>query len=85
MYSRLNIGLSNASVVDMIDERGCWRWHLFEKLLSYEVLLRIGTVKPPLGVSYDQLGWHPYSNKQFAVWSAFDARKRVTCGPFERI
>ncbi|KAK8497602.1 hypothetical protein V6N12_066956 [Hibiscus sabdariffa] len=85
MVRRLNNVLSNASVADMIDDIGCWRWPLFERLLPLEVLLRIGAVKPPLGISNDRPGWRSTSNTQFSVRSAFEARKGIPYGPLERI
>ncbi|KAK8526228.1 hypothetical protein V6N12_020707 [Hibiscus sabdariffa] len=47
----------NASVKDMVDEFGQWRWHLFEHLILTPILLQIAAIKAPFGIRVpDQRG-----------------------------
>ncbi|KAK8562466.1 hypothetical protein V6N12_010544 [Hibiscus sabdariffa] len=75
----------NALVVDMIDEHGQWRWDLFDHLLPCDLLLRIATVKPLLGVSYDYPSWLVGANQEFSIRSIVVVCQGKLYGPLEPI
>ncbi|KAK8578762.1 hypothetical protein V6N12_069106 [Hibiscus sabdariffa] len=77
--------IPDAVVADMVDEYGQWCWHRFDQLLPLEIILRIAGVKPPLGLSYDRIGWLLGSNQEFSVRSAFDVRQGVPYSPVELV
>ncbi|KAK9011962.1 hypothetical protein V6N11_040033 [Hibiscus sabdariffa] len=75
----------DALVAEIIDRPGQWRWDLLEQVLPCDILLHIATVKPPLGVSYDALGWPLGANSVFTVRSTTIACRGTLHGPVEPV
>ncbi|KAK9045990.1 hypothetical protein V6N11_051893 [Hibiscus sabdariffa] len=59
-----------ASVADMVDDMGQWKWHLYEHLLSVEVLLRIAAIKESFGVQFGPIE---------PVWKVIVGFKGIPC------
>ncbi|KAK8506642.1 hypothetical protein V6N12_073595 [Hibiscus sabdariffa] len=76
----------NASVKDMVDEFGQWRWHLFEHLIPTPIFLQIAAMKAPFGIRVPyQVCWGVNSNKWFSVRSDYEVREGSRHGPTEQI
>ncbi|KAK8503513.1 hypothetical protein V6N12_066200 [Hibiscus sabdariffa] len=73
-----------ASVSDMMDSDGQWRWHRFKSLLPYAILLRIATVKISSNAPMQDFPrWNLTSHGQFRVHSTYSVRMGVQFGPTE--
>ncbi|KAK8984515.1 hypothetical protein V6N11_047736 [Hibiscus sabdariffa] len=80
------VPLPSASVADMVDELGQWKWHLLERCLPLDILLRIAAVKPPAGLSIDDSPcWSHTPNGNIQVKSAYWSRMGIQSEPLEHV
>ncbi|KAL4340436.1 hypothetical protein GQ457_08G021460 [Hibiscus cannabinus] len=75
LLNGMQLVYAEATVSDMMDGDGQWRWHRFESLLPYAILLRITTVNiSSNALIHDFPRWNLTSHGQFRVHSTYSVR-----------
>ncbi|KAK8485298.1 hypothetical protein V6N11_047066 [Hibiscus sabdariffa] len=69
----------------MSEGNGSWSWHLFQHLLSSNILLQVVAIKGPFpALSCDFIGWRSSLNRRFTVRLAYavhmvvDSSRQIT-------
>ncbi|KAK8691995.1 hypothetical protein V6N13_075480 [Hibiscus sabdariffa] len=64
--------MAPTSVASMVDQEGQWKWHLFERFLPNDIILRIAAVKPSSSttIAYS-IAWGGSRDRRFTVKFAY--------------
>ncbi|KAK9047107.1 hypothetical protein V6N11_052964 [Hibiscus sabdariffa] len=70
--ARNSANMAPTSVASMVDQEGQWKWHLFERFLPNDIILRIAAVKPSSSttIAYS-IAWGGSRDRRFTVKFAY--------------